>query len=134
MNHEKVEAGKLYHERCDSCEETQPALKFYLDFEDPLKVIERHTKCGEYVWDFSIALHGYHGVVRDLTPIVRGCSSHSNYHVHWWEYLYPKRKKVPKSKGVLDNEEQADRAYHEARVSIIDRAFQRREEWRPGKH
>lgn len=133
MKHNTLEQGSMYHPKCDSCTETRPALKFYLDFDDPLRVIERHIKCDNFVWDFSIGLHGLHPALKKETSIVRACSAHANYHVHWWDYLYPRRDQVPKSYAVLDNEEKADHAYHDAVTYVIDDAFERRAQWRPGK-
>ena len=132
--HKGLKPGLLHHEKCENCRETRPALKIQIDDEDPLVSIERYIACGTFVWNFSVGLRAMHHVTKAMEDVVRACSAHANYHVHFWNYLYPRRKLVPESLGVLDNEEQAHVASMDAYSRVVSDAVERREEWRARKH
>ncbi|QOT16022.1 hypothetical protein [Paenarthrobacter sp. YJN-5] len=132
-DHKSLEQGLLHHEKCDGCLETRPALKTYIDTEDTLLSVERYIQCGSFVWDFSVGLLAEHRATKGLENVVRACSAHANYHLHRWEYLFPRRKQVPESLAMLDNEEQAHEASLDAYSRVIVDAVEWRETWRAGK-
>ncbi|NWL35185.1 hypothetical protein DM791_20130 [Paenarthrobacter nitroguajacolicus] len=132
--HRALDQGLLHHEKCEGCRETRPALKTYIDTEDLLVSVERYIQCGAFVWDFSVGLLATHKVTNSLENVVRACSAHSNYHLHKWNYLYPRKKLVPESFCMLDNEEQAHEASIDSYDRVIVEAVEWRDAWRTRKH
>lgn len=132
--HEPLDKGELHHERCEKCVETRPAIKMYIDNDDPLVAIDRNTQCSGHVWDFSVGLMAHHSVTKTMEHVVRACSAHSNYHLHEGDFLRPRKPKVSKTFGTLDNEEQAHQAYLDSTMRIIGDAVEWRDQWRPKKH
>ncbi|MFJ4167893.1 hypothetical protein ACIPY3_00135 [Paenarthrobacter sp. NPDC089714] len=76
-DHKTLDQGLLHHEKCDDCRETRPALKTYIDSEDPLVSVERYIQCGSFVWDFSVGLLAAHHVTKTMESVVRACSAHA---------------------------------------------------------
>ncbi|WP_104044812.1 hypothetical protein [Arthrobacter sp. ZGTC412] len=132
-SHGPLEQGLLYHEKCEGCVPTRPPLKMSLDEDDLLIAIDRHTRCEGFVWDFSVGLMADHKVTRMMEHVVRACSAHANYHLHKGNYLRPKKLKVSKTFGTLDNEQEADDAYNQSAMTIIGDAIEWRDRWRQGK-
>lgn len=123
-----TEGSYRYHAQgageCPECLRP-PAVKIMLDDDDEVRGIRRTFFCGEATVDFSIGVQAWAGPRKAFVDVVRACSSHANYHVHWWHHLRVSETSV-EEKYPLNAQEDVNRAYMDASVNI----FPRYEEWR----
>lgn len=130
--HGRLQEGELYHckKDCPDCSETRPAIRFYIDNEHGLEVVDRHTECGQYTFDFSVALHVPHPAARLQNKpnpyVVRGCSAHANFHFHLREFLKAMNKNdIIKEQGPLNTLQEATEAYDIAMHTVCTEGIER---------
>lgn len=131
--HEKLISGSFSHRTCVGCSDDSKAIKIELD--EDLRTVTRLKRCkavDDYIVSFSVGVQGLHPDLPDLTDIIRGCSSHANYHIHEWVFKYPKRKLPAKAIRPLNSVLEVSVSFHEATEKIAGQAFEWSERWNAG--
>ncbi|GAB3621215.1 hypothetical protein GCM10027417_24760 [Glutamicibacter endophyticus] len=134
-NHHDLRQGTFSHKVCDKCEQDGTGLKSLIT--DDLMSIVRLRTCSEHDHEpvnFNVMLMGMHRVTQTFQHVIRGCSSHANYHWHTWTYLRPKTEAPKQDLGPLDSVEEVSSAFKHANVKIIGQALEWRESWLPRKY
>ncbi|WP_145988396.1 hypothetical protein [Rothia mucilaginosa] len=128
--------GEKFYCRCESCVETwgSPAIASYIDDVGNLRITDRYTICTatdparDMACNFSIALSCRNEEVQDqYWQVIRGCSSHRNFHYH--RYKYRSDRSVVEENRPLNSIMESNAAYEEATAFIVEGAFERIEEW-----
>lgn len=126
--HDKVTRGnfRVHEEAVKDCPDCfrPPAVKMYLDDDDRVRGIARTFFCKDKPVDFSIGLMTFSSVRRKEVDVIRACSSHANYHVHYWHHLKVAEVSVLE-KYPLDTLDDVMRAYGSATANV----YPRYEEW-----
>ena len=129
-------SGEKFYCRCPSCSETweYPPVISYLDDENTLRITDRHTTCTatdparDMAYNFSVALSCRNEEVQDqYWQVIRGCSSHRNFHYH--RYKYRSDRSVVEENRPLNSIMESNAAYEETTSFIVEGAFERIEEW-----
>lgn len=127
--HNRVTRGDFqYHDdgssECPDCER-RPVVKMMLDDENLVHGLARTHFCRREPINFSIGVQVWSGPRKQYVYAIRACSSHANYHVHWWHHLKVNEVGVDE-KFKLDSREDVKRAYVDASANV----FPRFEDWR----
>lgn len=129
-------SGEKFYCRCPSCSETwdYPPVILYLDDENTLRITDRHMTCTatdparDMAYNFSIALSSRGEKTQNkYWQVIRGCSSHRNFHYHRYKYLSD--RSVVEENRPLNSTMESNADYEEATAFIVEGAFERIEEW-----
>lgn len=133
----RLQEGAVFQCLCASCRKTWniPAIISYLDDEGNIKISDRHTTCTKtdsnknLFYNFSLELLFHDDSLRanEYWNIIRGCSSHRNFHYHI--YRYHSGCDTRMENHPLNSIAESNAAYEEANIHIVEGAIERIEEW-----
>lgn len=89
-DHRRLTQGSLLHckAQCNECK-VSGTIRHSIDEDNGLEILERYTECQKYKYDFSVGLLCSFPGISQKPYVMRGCSSHANFHLHVWEPLKP---------------------------------------------
>ncbi|GAA3305568.1 hypothetical protein GCM10017709_27070 [Glutamicibacter nicotianae] len=130
--HDRLVPGAFWHGECAGCSDDSRAVK--VDLGEGLRTVTRVKRCksvGDLVVDFSVGVQSEHPDMPKPADVIRGCSSHANYHWHRWDFQYPRRDLPAESLCQLDSVLQVHNCFIDSTHRISGQAVDWREQWLP---
>lgn len=130
--HDRLDSGSFrFHENgdkvCDDCFRPR-ALKLFLDDEFITRGIARTWFCKDNPVDFSIGVMTFSSVRKCFVDVMRACSAHANYHVHWWHHLKVNEKSVQEHYP-LNTQDDVIAAHQDASANVFPRYTEWKAKW-----